>query len=162
MWAAQRSSICGWLLLPRYGMQPASLWPMLCMAAAELVRIELGRVPFAHVLPTHTAADPAAACVLFTMHLNARAHDPPPLPPGCLHVPQPMQLLSLQPRAYLMPKFLDKARCQHVIDMASKRLAPSGGWATGWAWVCWPLARVMRALSASFLPLKHNLHCPQG
>lgn len=51
-----------------------------------------------------------------------------------------MQLLSLLPRAYLMPKFLDKARCQHVIDMASKRLAPSGGWATGWAWVCWPLA----------------------
>ncbi|KAI7843720.1 hypothetical protein COHA_002618 [Chlorella ohadii] len=39
---------------------------------------------------------------------------------------QPMQLLSLLPRAYLMPKFLDKARCQHVIDMASKRLAPSG------------------------------------
>lgn len=37
-----------------------------------------------------------------------------------------MQLLSLLPRAYLMPKFLDKARCQHVIDMATKRLAPSG------------------------------------
>ena len=40
---------------------------------------------------------------------------------------QPMQLLSLLPRAYLMPKFLDPARCQHVVDMASKRLAPSGG-----------------------------------
>lgn len=39
---------------------------------------------------------------------------------------QPVQLLSLLPRAYLMPKFLDKARCQHVIDMATKRLAPSG------------------------------------
>lgn len=46
---------------------------------------------------------------------------------------QPTQLLSLYPRAYLLPKFLDKARCQHVIDMASKRLAPSGR-------TCWPVS----------------------
>ena len=39
---------------------------------------------------------------------------------------QPMQLLSWYPRAYLWPKFLDKARCEHVIAMAKKRLAPSG------------------------------------
>ena len=39
---------------------------------------------------------------------------------------QPMQLLSWYPRAYLWPKFMDKARCEHVIAMAERRLAPSG------------------------------------
>lgn len=48
----------------------------------------------------------------------------PPLPP-CRRS-QPFQLLSLFPRAYLLPRFLDAQRCQHVIDMATKRLAPSG------------------------------------
>lgn len=42
------------------------------------------------------------------------------------YIVQPAQLLSLFPRAYLFPKFLDAERCQKVIDMASKRLAPSG------------------------------------
>lgn len=48
---------------------------------------------------------------------------PPPLLAPCL---QPMQLLSLFPRAYLMPHFVPKAKCEHVIEMANRRLAPSG------------------------------------
>lgn len=39
---------------------------------------------------------------------------------------QPQQLLSLHPRAYLLPRFVDAERCQKVIDIASRRLAPSG------------------------------------
>ena len=46
--------------------------------------------------------------------------------PRCPCGLQPMQLLSLYPRAYLLPRFVDPARCQHVIDMATRRLAPSG------------------------------------
>lgn len=41
---------------------------------------------------------------------------------------QPMQLLSWHPRAYLFPKFIDRDMAQHVIDLASSRLAPSGGY----------------------------------
>ncbi|KAL4434033.1 hypothetical protein ABPG75_000474 [Micractinium tetrahymenae] len=56
--------------------------------------------------------------------------DRPPLEHGetghSFYTVQPMQLLSLYPRAYLMPRFLSKAQCKHVIDMASRRLAPSG------------------------------------
>jgi len=39
---------------------------------------------------------------------------------------QPMQLLSWHPRAYLFPKFMDAEKCKHVIEIASKRLSPSG------------------------------------
>lgn len=35
------------------------------------------------------------------------------------------QVLSWEPRAVFFPNFLDAARCQHIIDIASKRLAPS-------------------------------------
>lgn len=39
---------------------------------------------------------------------------------------QPMQLLSWYPRAYLFPKFISRAMCDHVIKLAESRLAPSG------------------------------------
>ena len=39
---------------------------------------------------------------------------------------QPMQLLSWHPRAYLFPKFMDADKCKHVIEIASRRLYPSG------------------------------------
>lgn len=45
----------------------------------------------------------------------------PLLPP-----PPALQQLSLHPRAYLMPRFLTQGQCDHVIAMATKRLAPSG------------------------------------
>ena len=38
----------------------------------------------------------------------------------------PMQLLSWHPRAYLFPKFMDADKCKHVIEIASRRLYPSG------------------------------------
>ena len=34
-------------------------------------------------------------------------------------------MLSWNPRAVYFPNFLDAARCKHVVDLASKRLAPS-------------------------------------
>lgn len=56
--------------------------------------------------------------------------DRPPQPHGesghSFYTVQPMQLLSLYPRAYLMPRFLSKEKCDHVIEMANARLAPSG------------------------------------
>lgn len=39
---------------------------------------------------------------------------------------QPFQILSWYPRAVLYPNFMDKAKCDHVIALAEKRLAPSG------------------------------------
>ena len=38
---------------------------------------------------------------------------------------QPMQLLSWHPRSYLFPKFIDRSMAEHVIELATKRLAPS-------------------------------------
>lgn len=56
--------------------------------------------------------------------------DRPPLEHGesghSFYTVQPMQLLSLYPRAYLMPRFLSQKQCDHVIAMAERRLAPSG------------------------------------
>lgn len=56
--------------------------------------------------------------------------DRPPVPTGesghPFYTVQPMQLLSWYPRAYIFPKFMDKARCDHVIKLAERRLAPSG------------------------------------
>ena len=39
---------------------------------------------------------------------------------------QPMQLLSWHPRAYLFPKFISREMANHVIELASQRLTPSG------------------------------------
>jgi prolyl 4-hydroxylase len=54
----------------------------------------------------------------------------PPLVPGATGHPfytmQPMQLLSWYPRAYIFPKFMDRAKCEHVKMIAESRLAPSG------------------------------------
>ena len=56
--------------------------------------------------------------------------DRPPVPAGVsghpMYTMQPMQLLSWYPRAYLFPRFMDLARCEHVIALAERRLAPSG------------------------------------
>lgn len=56
--------------------------------------------------------------------------DRPPVPSGEtgheFYTMQPMQLLSWYPRAYLFPKFMDKARCEHVIKLAEEWLTPSG------------------------------------
>lgn len=38
----------------------------------------------------------------------------------------PFQILSWYPRIVVFPGFVDKARCDHVIAMAKKALAPSG------------------------------------
>jgi len=38
----------------------------------------------------------------------------------------PFQILSWAPRIVVYPAFIDKARCDHIIDMASKLLYPSG------------------------------------
>jgi len=38
----------------------------------------------------------------------------------------PYQVLSWEPRAVFFPGFLDKERCEHIIALASKHLAPSG------------------------------------
>lgn len=42
------------------------------------------------------------------------------------YIVQPFQLLSWYPRAYLYPSFMDPARAQHIVEIAKKRLAPSG------------------------------------
>lgn len=56
--------------------------------------------------------------------------DRPPVDHGVSGHPfytvQPMQLLSWHPRAYLFPKFMDADKCKHVIEVASRRLYPSG------------------------------------
>lgn len=53
----------------------------------------------------------------------------PPVPTGETgqpsYVVQPVQLLSLYPRAFLFPKFLDREKCKHVITLAEHRLGPS-------------------------------------
>ena len=36
------------------------------------------------------------------------------------------QILSWAPRIVVYPAFVDKARCDHIINMASKRIVPSG------------------------------------
>lgn len=38
----------------------------------------------------------------------------------------PFQILSWYPRIVVFPGFIDKARCDHVIDLANQRLFPSG------------------------------------
>lgn len=38
----------------------------------------------------------------------------------------PYQVLSWEPRAVYFPGFLDKQRCEHIIRLASRHLAPSG------------------------------------
>lgn len=54
----------------------------------------------------------------------------PPLTPGAtghsFYTMQPMQLLSWYPRAYIFPKFMDKAKCDYVKKIAEARLSPSG------------------------------------
>lgn len=54
----------------------------------------------------------------------------PPKPSGETgmesYVVQPAQLLSVYPRAYLYPRFIDAERAQHIIDLAKNRLGPSG------------------------------------
>ena len=64
--------------------------------------------------------------------LSGALDEYPPLPASEIgasghpfYTVQPMQLLSWYPRAYLFPKFIDRAMCDHVIGMAEKRLAPS-------------------------------------
>jgi prolyl 4-hydroxylase len=53
----------------------------------------------------------------------------PPLLPGAtghsFYTMQPMQLLSWYPRAYIFPKFMDRAKCEHVKKIAEARLTPS-------------------------------------
>lgn len=64
------------------------------------------------------------------LEVSGMLADRPPVPAGVsghsVYTMQPMQLLSWYPRAYIFPKFMDKARCNHVIEMAEKRLSPSG------------------------------------
>lgn len=58
--------------------------------------------------------------------------------------PQPFQLLSWYPRAYLLPRFIDAQRAQHIVALAERRLRPSGlalkqgetAESTKWVWVC--------------------------
>jgi len=54
----------------------------------------------------------------------------PPLTPGAtghsFYTMQPMQLLSWYPRAFIFPRFMDKAKCDHVKKIAEARLSPSG------------------------------------
>ena len=81
------------------------------------------------------------------------------------YIVQPAQLLSLFPRAYLFPKFLDAERCQKVIDMASKRLAPSGGYGRVRAGVGWVRGSTQTCIQAGWpllLPLLLNGHLVFG
>jgi len=55
--------------------------------------------------------------------------DKPPQEVGQLGHPfytvQPFQLLSWRPRAYLFPNFIDPVKCDHIVDLATRRLEPS-------------------------------------
>jgi hypothetical protein len=58
----------------------------------------------------------------------------PPPPPSSTaqhtltgNAPRPLtQVLSWLPRIVLFPKFLDAAKCDHVIEIGKRRLGPSG------------------------------------
>ena len=80
---------------------------------------------------------------------------------------QPMQLLSLYPRAYLMPRFLSQKQCDHVIAMAERRLAPSGApprrGAAVWPWpagLCAPGLQGCSRLSVCSSAPSGAIHAP--
>lgn len=65
----------------------------------------------------------------FMLETSGFVHLRPPLTPSvsgdAFYHAIPFQVLSWYPRILLFPGFLDKAKCEHVVELAKKQLAPS-------------------------------------
>lgn len=80
--------------------------------------------------PATPATAPGGVSFEDVVQQSGLLDDRPPVEHGesghSFYTVQPMQLLSWYPRAYVFPRFMDEEKCNHVVELAEKRLSPSG------------------------------------